>query len=768
MRYVALLIMLLLSLSLIASTTAQSAPGVLDFDPATPRAPILAEEEVAHIAQLQATAQVFLLSPVSPDGQTVLALLGTTLTFLDVQNGTTVPLSDDFRGLSLISGLAGTYHWRDADTLTTLATIPPEQASDAPQVQRVTLDRSDGMVTTEPLPTTLAGMVIDVAPDLSHILVLLAPHTQQAPTTQTIPLASYQGASDPTNPLLPLAPQEREVTTQSANLVLLDTTTGDLRTLTTLPAGADIQGAAWNLTHSELAVTYTGVRDRLDDVQDLDGALLSSLVYQDASGALSPEDNPFFQHNELLLFNLLHDDVQSIRAADGAGGVFTGAGSWSPDGDTLLMEIHAPAMLAGRDHPVYLREESVSYRFYDRNLQEQGQISGTNWSPFATYGTFVTPTTVLFSAGIGTNIWLYTYDLTTETLQVVSEQPGTFGGTLETNAQLAGDGTNIVYTFHSFISSPEVYRSKLDGTDPQPLTQINAAVAEVNDTRMDAVSFPLDNGQTRDGWLLQPADAPFPPEDVPMVVWQEGGPGSVMTNRWGASVEAPFALLPNFDMAVLVIPLAGREGYGPAFFNTLYDDTNFGQVDIDELAAIGQQMVDDGWVAPGQLGISGCSYGGYVALQSIARHPEMYAAANPQCALIDLVVEWTRGYATTLPFLQGPATPYTHPQEYQDDSPSYNVDQMIAPVLTFHGTDDFLPITLNANLHQQLVDQEVPARMIRFIGEGHGLANPASQVYAAQEQLAWFRTYLVAQPDPGPGPGPDPNQFRIMLPLVGG
>ena len=766
MRYVSLLIIMLLSVFMISNTTAQSAPGVVDFAPDAPLAPILSEEEVTQIAQLQATANVFLLSPVSPDGQTILALLGSTLTFLDVQNGNTVPVSDTFRGLSLLNGLAGTYYWRDTNTLETLALLPPEQETDDSQLQRVTLDRRDGMVTTAALNATLSGMLIDVAPDLSRVLVLMAPHTQAAPTTQTVQLASYQLAIDPTNPHHPREPQELEITTESANLVLLETTTGNRRTLTELPAGADILGTIWNLPHSELALTYTGVRDRLDDEQNLDGALLSSLVYRDAIGALPPEENPFFQHNELLLFNLMHDEVESIRAADGAGGVFTGSGSWNVDGEILMMKVHAPAILAGRDHPVYLREEGVSYHFYNRNLQEQGHVTGTDWAPSVAYGAFASPTTVLFAAGIGTNVWLYTYDLTTDTLQLVSEQPGTFGGTLETNAQIIGDGTAIVYTFHSFVSPPEVYRSNLDGTAPQQLTQINAAVTNVSNTRMDAVSFTLANGQTRDGWLIQATDATFPPADVPIVIWQDGGPGFMMNNRWGASVEVPFALLPNFDMAVLVVPLAGREGYGADFFNTLYDNTNFGQFDIDEMAEISQQMVDDGWVAPGQLGISGCSYGGYFALQSIARYPDLYTAANPQCALIDLVIEWSRGYATTMPFIQGPLTPYTNPQEYQDDSPSYNVDQMIAPVLTFHGTTDFLPITLNENLHQQLLDQDVPAQMIRFIGEGHGLRAPSSQLYAAQEQLDWFRTYLVAQPDPGPNPGPRPGQFSVMLPFV--
>ncbi|NOK63243.1 MAG: S9 family peptidase [Chloroflexi bacterium AL-W] len=517
------------------------------------------------------------------------------------------------------------------------------------------------------------------------------------------------------------------------------------------------------MAQNQLTLIYSGLQDRVNSRQDLDGALLSSLVYRDAVGALPPDEKPFFQNNELLLFNLENQEVQSIRAVDGDGDVFGAAEGWSTDGQTLMVQTYAPAVFERREHPIYLVTESIAYRFYNTNLAEQGQVAVDEWA--SSYGKFVSPTTVLFAAGIGTNIWLYTYDLTTDELQVVSEEPGTFSPRFDTNAHIINDGSAIVYTFSSFLSPTELYRSNIDGTEPQQLTQINTAVAEASDTRMDAVTFTLANGQTREGWLLQPADAAFPPEDVPIVVWQEGGPGPMMNNQWGTSVEAPFALLPNFDIAVLVMPLAGHDGYGSDFSNALYDDANFGQIDIDEMSEISQQVLDRGWAVYGQLGISGCSYGGYFALQSIACHPDLYAAANPQCALIDLVVEWSCGYATVMPQLQGPRMPYTDPQEYQDDSPSYNVDQIVAPVLTFYGTEDLLPITLNENLHQQLVDQEVLARMIKFIGEGHGLDAPSSQLYAAQEQIDWFRTYLVERLDPGPRPGP--GQFRVMLPLVG-
>jgi hypothetical protein len=36
----------------------------------------------------------------------------------------------------------------------------------------------------------------------------------------------------------------------------------------------------------------------------------------------------------------------------------------------------------------------------------------------------------------------------------------------------------------------------------------------------------------------------------------------------------------------------------------------------------------------------------------------------------------------------------------------------------------------------------VPARMVKFLGAEHGLQRGDYQLYAAQEQIQWFREYL--------------------------
>ena len=279
---------------------------------------------------------------------------------------------------------------------------------------------------------------------------------------------------------------------------------------------------------------------------------------------------------------------------------------------------------------------------------------------------------------------------------------------------------------------------------PTALTRANAAVAAVNQVRVDKVSFDLACGSRRSGYLVQPAQAPFPPRDTRLVVWQQGGPTGPMTNDWGGGVEQPFNLLANFGFAVLVVPLPGREGFGPEFLDGLADRRNFGQVDIDEQVEIVKQLIDRGYTSPARLGITGCSYGGYFTSQSITQHPGIYAAANMQCSLVDVVNEWDYGYKPYISFLEG-GTPLDQLREYQRDSPTHNAGRVRTPVLIFAGSEDFLPYTLSQNFHDAVNAAGTPSDFLLFSGEGHGLQAPTSQLVAAQAQITWFRRHLSAR-----------------------
>jgi dipeptidyl aminopeptidase/acylaminoacyl peptidase len=742
---------------------------------------LLPSEEVEKIKRLQTESRSSnIISPVSPDDQAALANFGERLGFLNIQDGTFTPLDKRIlsgRFVPIVSLLGMTpWGWRDDRTLVGvgLEVVDPRRNEFNPAL--VTIDRLTGEVDGVALPhDLLKHMPVSLAPDGSRLLLLALPDPDAdvsldvvkaqvtwphmaTSTAKALPAALQRQAEAfaadsaygrrllALRPLLAPGDDEMAAAAKNTRLLVYNLADGGTHELRSFAPGIMSLGFAWSQDSARLAASFLGALDysaepTLRDHRSLDGALLSEQIYRDVTGNLPPAENPLLQRNTVEIFDLNGGGDKTLRAADGNGQLLRGA-SWSTDGQTLLVQAYQPGRLVGRRYPIYTPQflESASFRFYNFDLHEIGHISVPQLSA-AGDGRFITPDEVIFDTLIGTNVRPYYYNRITGEFRSLGDRAGVYSGVRATRLS-----RQIVFQYSSFTDPPELYRLNWDGTALSRLTWANEELRQFSKTRQDPVTFQLANKQTRAGVLIQPADAPFPPRNVRIVVWQEGGPGVPMTNDWKASVENPYALLPNLGVAVLVVPLSGRYGLGPRVYSALYDRANFGQVDIDEQAQIVRQMITRHWTSKGKVGITGCSYGGYFTLQSLVRHPDLYAAANAQCAILDNVVEWSRGYAMLMPYIEG-VPPWAADAEYRRDSPIYNADKITTPLLTFHGTNDFLPITQNENMHLQLVNRNLPAKMLEFAGAGHGLVrngeiDPTYELYAAQEQILWFRQYL--------------------------
>lgn len=744
----------------------------IDIEKATPE-PLLAPEEVEQIAQLQTSlASAVIVSPISPDDSVALAIIGQSIGFLNIQDGTYAPFNPEETFANVfplaLFGL-GEFVWTDANTLVSVGVGAPAEEGGNPQSVLVVIDRTTGQAGGIPLNLSPNVLPVSLSPDASKVLLLINESSEQTPPAAAEFPITYPTGGLP-EPKLPRYLQRRadalirqipalgappvlgngdyhalQLSQEPIRLAVYDVNSGEATELLTVPFGTAVAGLAWKPDSTTLALSLISLFPADQELRsNFDGALISEQIYRDVTGSLPPGENPFLQNNTIELFDMLGGEHQTIRAADGNGDLLI-AKAWSPDSQTLLVQAISPGNLRGREYPIYTIQfaDAVSYRFYNNALEETGRIEAPELSaPTPVFGSikselFVGNDEVIISGLVGSDVHPFYYNRATGEFRNIADRAGSYVRIFATRAS-----RQIVFLYTSYTSPPDLYRVNWDGSALARLSWVNYELEQFSQTRQDPVSFRLADGTTRVGTLIQPADAAFPPRDVPLVVWQEGGPGVPIINVWQTNVENPYGLIPNLGMALLVVPLAGRHGYGPAAYDQLADNNNFGQRDIDEMAEVVRQMIRRGYTSQGKIGITGCSYGGYFSWQSIIRHPDLYAAANPQCALVDAVTEWSRGFPTLMPYLQE-EPPFADPEEYQQDSPFYNASRVKAAVLSFHGTNDFLPITQNENVHLQLVQRGVPARMLRFAGAGHGLALPDWQLIAAQEQIQWFRTYLA-------------------------
>jgi dipeptidyl aminopeptidase/acylaminoacyl peptidase len=652
---------------------------------------------------------------ISPDDSTVIVASGTDevsengepasmqASWMDIQTGELEPIDSKFLQLFPRGEIA----WSDNNT----AIYVSNNSNGDPVL--VTLQRETGEILTKALE--IAGRPLSLAPNGSRLLI------------------ESQSKS-------------------SIELNVMDLSSGTTEKLLTY-TGTTPLSISWTADGSKLALVRLIIPEGLADDQKR-GTEISN---QDALGKLPLDKNLFYTGNVTDIFDLQQGDFQPavLRAKDVGDGYIFHKVIWSPDGQRLLAKMIRSSQPTGRAHPVVLLGQFVdrsNYRVYDADLNlietlDRAEIEAPNaiLEPAAANAMFVSPDEVVIIAAHGMNVNLFYSNLQTREFRRLPTDSGSFDpGPGGYQVHFTHQSRQVLYTQSSFHHPSEIYRLDMEGSAPQALSQYNAPAMAANQIRVDEVSFELGGKVTRVGYLLQPAGATFPPQNVPIVIYHQGGPGGAMTDHWAARSDDPWNLLPNFGISVLFMPFSGREGFGPEFYRALADGDNFGQIDIDESARAAHYLLEHGYAAKGQIGIAGCSYGGYVTNQSIIQYPELYAAANAQCSIIDLA-KWWEDNPLLVGFYEG-ALPSDRPDEYRRDSPLYNADQIKTPLLLFHGIDDKeLPIKPVRDFRKEVDAVGAPVEFLAFKNEGHGLSLPASNLVAAQEQIAWFRKYLGIQ-----------------------
>lgn len=136
----------------------------------------------------------------------------------------------------------------------------------------------------------------------------------------------------------------------------------------------------------------------------------------------------------------------------------------------------------------------------------------------------------------------------------------------------------------------------------------------------------------------------------------------------------------EFGVIVAQIESRGGLGRGAAFRNSLYQ--KLGIVEIDDIAAGVQSLVDAGIVEAGRVGIYGTSYGGYTSLMALLRYPRLFSAAVASSSVVDWAHYdsiYTERYMNL---------PQDVPEAYKAGSALTYLDQYAGGLLLFFGMRD--------------------------------------------------------------------------------
>jgi dipeptidyl aminopeptidase/acylaminoacyl peptidase len=249
---------------------------------------------------------------------------------------------------------------------------------------------------------------------------------------------------------------------------------------------------------------------------------------------------------------------------------------------------------------------------------------------------------------------------------------------------------------------------------------------------MKPISLKARDGTAIHGYLTIPKGSDG--RNLPMVLHPHGGPHGPR-DRWGFNPDVQF--LANRGYAVLQVNFRGSGGYGNRFERMGY--RNWGTTMVDDMTDAVRWAIAQGVADRDRICTYGASYGGYAALQTVVREPDLY-----QCT-----IGYVGVYSLPLMFKDGdiPRSPsgrnYLNQvmpdslAQQQAQSPAYNIDRIKVPVMLVHGAkDERVPISQYRLLLDRLTKAGKPPEVtIVEPKEGHGfwdIENNA-RLYTAME-----------------------------------
>ncbi|XVU28266.1 S9 family peptidase [Actinoplanes sp. CA-054009] len=265
------------------------------------------------------------------------------------------------------------------------------------------------------------------------------------------------------------------------------------------------------------------------------------------------------------------------------------------------------------------------------------------------------------------------------------------------------------------------------------LTASGSASGRVGETRW--LTWTSADGLEIEGLLTQPPG----PGPFPTVVSVHGGPVAAWRDVWLGRVPHT-ALLVARGYAVLRPNPRGSSGRGAEFAERVVGD--MGGRDVDDLVGAAEALVRHGVAEPGRIGITGNSYGGYMAAW-VPCVSSVFAAAVARSPVTDFRTQHLTSNLAEFDEIFVGGDPFDPASRYATCSPLLRYRDIGTPMLFTAGAKDLAtPASQAVLLHRALARTDVPTQMVIYPEEGHGVHHPDASVDQLARILDWFERYL--------------------------
>lgn len=274
------------------------------------------------------------------------------------------------------------------------------------------------------------------------------------------------------------------------------------------------------------------------------------------------------------------------------------------------------------------------------------------------------------------------------------------------------------------------YLYNADNDSLKKISDISPWLENYEFSRMKPIRFQSRDGLTINGYITLPQMKIM--KNLPAVVLAHGGPWH--RDKWGFNKTVQF--LANRGYAVLQVNYRGSVGYGKKFWEKGFKEWG-GKMQDDVTDGV-NWLIKQGIVNPKRIAIMGSSFGGYVALQGLAKTPDLYKCGISQSGISDITSFLETIPPTWTPFqemlYEMIGDPVRDSTILNANSPFYNVEKINAPVLIAHGANDSkIELSSVNNFVKKLTDIGVEVKYIIKDDEGHGFKKEENRIEYYQE-----------------------------------
>ncbi len=328
---------------------------------------------------------------------------------------------------------------------------------------------------------------------------------------------------------------------------------------------------------------------------------------------------------------------------------------------------------------------------------------------------------------------LFLYDLETADATLLRHPPGVLSGL---PASIFRPGHELWVNWQDPSHPPRIIA--LDERDGGYRRTVLKAGDAPDGRELRSVEFPV-NGSRVHGWLAVPdGEGPFP-----TILNAHGGPTSVDTLRFMPGAQAWL----DHGFAYVTVNYHGSVTFGREFETSIRG--NLGELEVEDLAGARRWLVEQGIARPDAVFVTGWSYGGYLTLLALGRHPGLWAGGMAGIAIADWITMYEdeadtlRGYQRAL----FGGSPEEVPDAMRRSSPITYADRVAAPILVIQGANDTRCPARQMRLYEERLRSLGKEITVHWFEAGHGSAAQEKQIEHQELMLRFSHRVLDCASD---------------------